>query len=46
MSVTGTIDSICEELYRRRELYGISYFTLAGSNFERFAPIVERLSGK
>ncbi|GCE28171.1 LLM class F420-dependent oxidoreductase [Dictyobacter alpinus] len=46
LSVSGTVDSISDELYRRRELYGISYFTMGAINLERFAPIVERLSGK
>lgn len=46
----GSIDFICEELQRRREIYGISYIAVLddGENnmVETFAPVVERLSGK
>jgi len=42
----GGVDSICEELERRREQYGISYFTVGEQNIESFAPVVARLAGK
>lgn len=42
----GSVDTICEELERRRELYGISYVTVGKDNMESFAPVVERLNGK
>ena len=42
----GSVDTICEELERRRELHGISYITVGGDNMESFAPVVERLNGK
>ena len=42
----GGVDSICEELERRREEHGISYFTVGEDNLEAFAPVVARLSGK
>ena len=42
----GTPDQIAEELERRRELYGISYVTVADEVAEAFAPVVARLSGK
>ena len=42
----GSVDAICEELERRRELHGISYITVGRDNMESFAPVVERLSGK
>jgi probable F420-dependent oxidoreductase len=42
----GGVDTICEELERRREQYGISYFTVGEDNLESFAPVVERLTGK
>jgi probable F420-dependent oxidoreductase len=45
-ALIGSIDGICEELERRREAYGISYFTVGADMAEPFAPIVERLSGK
>ena len=41
----GPVDAICEELERRRELFGISYVTISADNMERFAPVVDRLSG-
>jgi probable F420-dependent oxidoreductase len=42
----GSVDSICDELERRRELYGISYVTVGSSVAEAFAPVVARLSGR
>lgn len=42
----GTVDSICDELERRREIYGISYVTVGSSVAEAFAPVVARLSGR
>lgn len=42
----GSVDTICEELERRRELFGISYVTVNKDNIEPFAPVVARLAGK
>ena len=42
----GSVDSICEELERRRELHSISYITVGKDNMEAFAPVVTRLSGQ
>ncbi len=42
----GSVDTICEELERRRELHNISYITVGKDNMESFAPVVERLNGK
>ena len=42
----GSVDAICDELERRRELHGISYITVGYDNAESFAPVVERLAGK
>jgi probable F420-dependent oxidoreductase len=41
----GTPDQIVEDLLRRREQYGFSYFVVSDSNMEAFAPIVNRLTG-
>ena len=42
----GSEEEIVEQLQRRRERYGISYFTLFGEEYiEAFAPIVARLTG-
>jgi len=42
----GSVNTICEELERRRELHGISYITVGQDAMQAFAPVVERLSGK
>ncbi|MGD8418560.1 MAG: TIGR03621 family F420-dependent LLM class oxidoreductase [Pseudomonadales bacterium] len=42
----GSVDTICEELERRRELFGISYVTVGDGAMEAFAPVVARLTGK
>jgi len=42
----GSVDTICEELERRRELHGISYITVGETAMDAFAPVVARLSGK
>jgi len=41
----GSVDTICEELVRRREQYGISYITVGDAHMHDFAPVVARLSG-
>ncbi|MEP5765718.1 MAG: TIGR03621 family F420-dependent LLM class oxidoreductase [Halieaceae bacterium] len=49
-NLIGSVDYICEELQRRREIYGISYITVLddGENnmVEQFAPVVAKLSGQ
>ena len=42
----GTVDRVCEELERRRSLYGISYVTVGDAALDAFAPVVSRLAGK
>ena len=42
----GSVDTVCEELERRRELHGISYITVNKDTMEAFAPVVDRLNGK
>ena len=42
----GDVPTICEELERRREAYGISYITVGEDNIDSFAPVVERLGGQ
>ncbi len=41
----GTVDQMCEDLIRRREMLGISYISIQGSHVNDFAPVVERLAG-
>jgi probable F420-dependent oxidoreductase len=45
MSLVGTVDSICDELRRRREVWGVSYVTVDAAMCEVFAPVVARLAG-
>jgi hypothetical protein len=42
----GSVDTMCEELERRREMYGISYVTVGETALEAFAPVVARLAGR
>lgn len=42
----GSIDQIIEEMYTRREQYGISYYMTTDKNMEVLAPIVAKLAGK
>ena len=41
----GSVDTIVDELQRRRETYGISYVTVGDSVVDAFAPVVARLAG-
>jgi len=45
-ALMGSVDAICEELERRREEFGLSYFTIGDDQMEAFAPVVARLAGK
>ena len=45
-ALIGSVDYICEELEKRRELYGISYISFPDNAAESTIPIVERLTGK
>jgi probable F420-dependent oxidoreductase len=45
-ALMGTADAICDELERRREEFGLSYFTIGDDQMEAFAPVVARLAGK
>ncbi len=44
VALLGTIDSMVEELQRRREEWGFSYVTIEGP-WQEFAPVVARLAG-
>jgi probable F420-dependent oxidoreductase len=41
----GSVETICAELQKRREVYGISYITVSEDAMDAFAPVVARLSG-
>ena len=45
-ALVGSIDYMCEELERRRELYGFSYISILDRCADGFAPVVARLTGK
>jgi probable F420-dependent oxidoreductase len=44
-AAVGSVEQICEELQRRRELYGFSYITVGDAHLDAFVPVVERLAG-
>jgi probable F420-dependent oxidoreductase len=46
LALVGDLDEICEQLYSRRERFGISYWVVPAAQLHPFAHIVARLSGK
>ena len=42
----GTLGSLRDQLLRRRDKLGISYYTIPGRSMEAMAPLVEALAGK
>jgi len=42
----GSPEEMCDELLRRRELYGVSYFTAVGLPMEALVPVIDRLAGR
>ena len=45
-ALVGSVASICEELERRREVYGFSYVTVGDRDIDAFAPVVAELTGR
>jgi probable F420-dependent oxidoreductase len=45
-ALIGSVDQICNEIIRRRETFGISYFGIGADAALDFAPVVERLAGR
>ncbi|HEX4778148.1 MAG TPA: LLM class F420-dependent oxidoreductase [Acidimicrobiia bacterium] len=43
--LVGTVDSMVEELQRRRDEWGFSYVAFDGDSWEAMAPVVARLAG-
>jgi alkanesulfonate monooxygenase SsuD/methylene tetrahydromethanopterin reductase-like flavin-dependent oxidoreductase (luciferase family) len=41
----GSTQEMVDELERRREAFGVSYFVFGGGSHEQFAPVLEKLSG-
>ena len=42
----GSADQMAEAMWRRRELYGFSYYVVSDIQMEAFAPVVSLLAGK
>ena len=42
----GTPDQVAEDMQRRREQYGFSYYVVSDALMEEFAPVVSSLAGK
>jgi probable F420-dependent oxidoreductase len=45
-ALVGSVDAIADELVRRREQYGASYFLWNEPELETMAPVVKRLTGR
>jgi probable F420-dependent oxidoreductase len=45
-ALIGTVDHLVEELQRRRERWGISYYVIFEPYMDAFAPVVARLTGR
>ncbi len=43
--LAGTVEELCEDLQRRRERWGFSYWVVSSDAMAAFAPVVERLAG-
>lgn len=44
--LVGSVEEICDTIERRRETFGISYYTFYQPDLVTMAPVVERLSGR
>jgi probable F420-dependent oxidoreductase len=42
----GTVDEICDDLERRRERWGLSYFVVQDEGMDAMAPVVARMAGR
>ena len=45
-ALIGSVDSVCDDLHRLRDEFGISYINVQDWSGEDFAPVVARLKGK
>ena len=45
-ALIGTVDHLVEELRRRRDRWGISYYVIFEPYMDAFAPVVARLAGR
>jgi probable F420-dependent oxidoreductase len=46
VALIGSVEEAVEELWRRRELYGLTYISVLSRNLKSFAPVVAALSGR
>lgn len=46
LALIGTVDELCDRIERRRERWGLSYYTVGADEAEMFAPVVSRLAGR
>ncbi len=44
-ALAGSVDAVCDEIARRADAFGITYYTVTASAIDAFAPIVARLAG-
>ena len=44
--LVGSVEEICDTIDRRREIFGISYYTIYQPDLVTMAPVVERLTGR
>jgi probable F420-dependent oxidoreductase len=42
----GSAEQIAEDMWRRRELYGFSYYVVSDAHMEMFTPVMSLLAGK
>jgi hypothetical protein len=45
-TLLGSVDYLCDELERRRDVYNISYVSIPEDQAVAFAPVVHRLADK
>lgn len=46
VALVGEVQEAVEELWRRRELYGLTYISVLSRNLASFAPVVNALAGR
>jgi hypothetical protein len=46
VALVGSVAEAVDELWRRRELYGLTYVSVLAHNLDSFAPVVRELAGR
>ena len=41
----GSVEEICDDLERRRDRWGLSYFVIQVDGLDAFAPVVAKMAG-